>query len=142
MLRAFILSLAMLFDMPVLAHAEISAADKKDIDAKVDAFMTGVSAGKTLEAANAIFLPRLTEKKVELQNLASQMSLAVSYAGGPLKWAVMQETQSADVLVFRQYVAYGTELPLKFNFVFFKTPKGWFAYNVFFSDIAASDIGG
>ncbi|ESQ93666.1 hypothetical protein [Asticcacaulis benevestitus] len=140
MLRAFILSLAMLFAMPTLAHAEVSEADKKAIDVKVDAFFNGLNAGKTEEAMVTIFLPRMTDKKLELQNLAGQTDMAVKYAGTPVKWVVMDQNALADMLVYRKYLVYSDDMPFKFTFVFFKTSKGWFAQSVNFSDINPSDL--
>jgi hypothetical protein len=140
MIRAFLLSLAMFFTVPVLAHAEVSAADQKAIDAKVDTFFTGLNAGKTEEAMTKIFVPRMADKKLELQNLAGQTDMAVKYAGTPVKWTVMDQNELADMLVYRKYLVYSDDMPFKFTFVFFKTSKGWFAQSVNFSDINPGDL--
>jgi hypothetical protein len=140
MIRAFILSLAMLFAAPILAHAAVSAADQKTIDDKVDTFFNGLNAGKTEEAMTTIFLPRMTDKKLEMQNLAGQTDMAVKYAGTPVKWVVMEQNELADMLVYRKYLVYSDDMPFKFTFVFFKTSKDWFAQSVNFADLSISDV--
>ena len=139
-MRAFILSLVMFLALPVMAHADITDADNKAIDAKVDAFFAGINAGKTEEAMYGVFIPRITDKKLELQNLISQTDMAAKYAGLPLTWTVMEEKAMADRLVRRQYLVYNSDMPFKFTFVFFKTDKGWFAQTVNFSNISPDDF--
>jgi hypothetical protein len=139
-MRAFLLSLAMLFAMPVLAHAEVSAADSTEIDGKVAAFFTSLNQGDTRPAFEKLFLPRVSDKKQEVDNLINQTALAISYLHGPVKWDLADQKEMGKVLIYRNYIVYSDEMPMKFRFVFFKTNKGWQAQSVFFNDVAISDF--
>lgn len=140
MLRAFLLSLAMLFAVPVLAHAEVSAADSTEIDTKITAFFTSINKGDTRPAFEKLFLSRVSDKKQEVDNLINQTGLAIAYLHSPVKWDLAEQKEMGKVLIYRNYIVYSDEMPMKFRFVFFKTSKGWQAQSVFFNDVAISDF--
>jgi len=59
MLRTILFSLAMLFAMPVLAHADVSAEDEKAIDTEVGSFFASVQKGDTKGAYDDFMSPTM-----------------------------------------------------------------------------------
>lgn len=151
MLKSILLSSVLLCAVPVMAHAvepaaetssatTISDADNQAIDAKANAFFTDLNAGHTDTAYYNAFVPRMaTENKQALQGLISQTQTALAFAGLPVKWEKMSQTELASVMVARTYIVYSKDLPARFKFTFFKTPQGWYVQSVFFNDFNAQE---
>ena len=132
---------ALLCLAPVAVHAEdISPADSKAIDARVDALFKEINAGHTDAALNANFLSRMaTDNKQALQALSVQMQAAIGFVGLPMKTEMISQNEIASVLVERTYVAYAKDMPVRFRFIFFKTSDGWYLQSLFFDDFKAQD---
>lgn len=144
MFKSVVFASALLL-VPVAAQAvtidpQITPADEKAIDARMEAFFKDVNAGHVDTALSNGFLPRMsTDNKTTLQGMTTQMQVAVNYAGLPLKSEIMSETVLASVLVARSYVVYSKDMPVSFKLIFFKTPDGWYIQSLMFQDFKAQD---
>ena len=142
MLRSILLSFILLFTVPFVAHAEISAADSADIDGKIQLFVQGVNASKTKDALYALFVPKAKEKSDMMNTLVVQLDNAVNYTGRPLKVEMVEQKELGAHMIYRRYIMYSNDIACKLDIVFFKSSAGWLAQSLYFNDLAIDDFNG
>jgi len=140
MIRAFMLSLAMLFAAPVIAHAEITAADKAQADQVVDAFFKGLNDHKTEAAYGAFMLPLVSEQQEMMAKLITVTDQVVAYFDKPFKTEKVAESTLGDNLISRKYIMYNDKSPYVVTMVLFRTTTGWRCQTVQLRDLTADDF--
>ncbi len=140
MLRAFLLSLAMLFVMPVLAHAAVSADDEKAIDVKIDSFFSTVQKGDTKGAYDAFMSPMMSEQPQTMRNFIAITDQVVSFFGGPFTYEKVQESELGSRLVYRKYLLLNDKAPYVATFTMYRTSKGWVCQGLYMRDLTQDDF--
>lgn len=142
MLRAILISLAVILALPVTAMAEVTAADLKAIDTKVDIFFKTANQGKTTEAFTAFMLPETANEPDLISQLAGTMDQLRTYYEVPFEYDLIKTTTAGNRLVVRDYIIYTDKVPYFIRVSMFKTSTGWFGQYVTMKDLKPEDIVG
>ncbi|MFT4090752.1 MAG: hypothetical protein QM645_08475 [Asticcacaulis sp.] len=139
MLRSLIISLCAFFCLHTVAVAEITAADKKQIDQKVSTFFTHFNSGDLEVMYKDVFMPAIHDNPNLLKNLINQTKSIYEYYQSPIKWSLVEENTEGSVLVYRNYIMHNDRGASRIRFVYQKMSQGWYLHSLLFSDITVVD---
>ncbi|PIB93715.1 hypothetical protein [Caulobacter sp. FWC2] len=127
---------AVLCMAPVAARAaEAADAPPAAVQAKVDAFMTSLKAGKVSEAYTQAFAGTLMSKKqAELEQAVAGTENGLRYYGALRDWQLVGTSRPADGFVVAVYMARLESAPLFMRFQAYDNGAKWIVYNIIFSD--------
>jgi|GEM_PF-6156220 len=139
MLRTFILSLFAFLCLHTAATAEITEADRKQIDQKVDTFFMHFNEGDMDATYKGIFIEGVYDNPNIIKNLINQTKTIYEYYSSPVKWVLSKENTEADILIYRTYIILNDKAASRLRIVYQKTSKGWYVNALLFSDITVLD---
>ncbi len=130
------LSAAYLVLTPLAANAaEAPEPPPAPVQAKIEAFMASLKAGKVNEAYTQAFAGTLMSKKqAELEQAVAGTENGLRYYGALRDWQLVSTTKPADGFVVSVYMARLESAPLFVRFQAYDNGAKWSVYNIVFSD--------
>lgn len=121
---------------PVAARAaDAPEAPPAAVQAKVDAFMASLKAGKVSDAYTQAFAGTLMSKKqAELEQAVAGTENGLRYYGALRDWQLVGTSRPADGFVVSVYMARLENAPLFMRFQAYDNGAKWTVYNIIFTD--------
>jgi hypothetical protein len=131
-LMSFVASIAVVSPSVVRAEeAPLPAAAQ----AKIDAFLTQLKAGKVKEAYDEAFAGSLMSKKIaEVEQAVAGTENGLRYYGGVRDWQLIERQHPADGFPVAIYLVRLESGPLFFRIQLYDNGVRWTVYNINFTD--------
>jgi hypothetical protein len=128
------------FGKPVVNH-QLSTIDKQQLDSMSDQFFLRLKASSAGAAVTGFLgnTELMEGKRAELEQLADQISTALSIYGPVSECIPVQSKGRGSVVEERQFICQHEKLATRWKLLFIKTTKGWIAGNLYFDDKVMSD---
>lgn len=130
------LGAAVLFLAPMAAYAdEAPEPPPPPVQAKVEAFMGQLKAGKVPEAYNQAFAGTLMSKKqAELEQMVAVTETALRYYGAVRDWQLIKTWRPVEGFAVASYLLRAENGPLFVRLQFYNNGTKWIVYHVVLVD--------